>query len=186
MSDRGGRSFEKITRSDLGRLAQLALTNFEAFFARNPRHPYFGRLRLICLLQTAAKHYVEPDRCLSPDQREGGVNDFDVCGFFETVPGRHLYPQRKVSLDFGPSKFGRHPADGEQYRGRRVDVVWRDIRIDRAETAAEALRGYLRDAPPGSSAGTYWSAKPVVVLWPLTQLGEVIWEPLQLSLRLIS
>jgi hypothetical protein len=114
MSDRAGRSFEKITRSDLERLSQLALINFEEFFACNPDHPYVGRLRLICLLQTAAKHYVEPDRCVTSDQKAGGVNDFDVCGFFETMPGRHLYAQRKVNLDFRPSRFGRHPKDGEQ------------------------------------------------------------------------
>jgi putative ABC transport system substrate-binding protein len=91
MSDRAGRSFEKITRSDLERLASLALSNFEEFFARDPRHPYVRRLWLICLLQTAAKHYVEPDQG-NQESTEGGVNDFDVCGFFETVPKSTFVP----------------------------------------------------------------------------------------------
>ncbi len=114
---------------------QLALSNFEKFFTWNPTHPYVGRLRLICLLQTAAKRYVEPDQG-TPDRGEGGVNDFDVCGFFQTVPGRHVYPRRKVSVDFGPSKFGHHPED-EGFTGRRVDVMWRDIEIKLAGARAQ-------------------------------------------------
>jgi hypothetical protein len=165
---------EKITLDDLKRLTHLALSNFEDFFSRNPGHDYVGRLRLICLLQTAAKHYVEPDLCTSPDQTWGGVNDFDVCGFFETVSGRHLYAQRKVNLDFGPSKFGRNPDDGEQYKGRRVDVMWRDIVINLGQTSVEAVQGYLRNARPGTSAHDHWAAKPAVVLWPKEQLGHVI------------
>ena len=39
---------------------------------------YAGRLRLICLCQGAARHYVEHDH---------GVWDFDLWGFFQEVPG---------------------------------------------------------------------------------------------------
>jgi hypothetical protein len=179
MSARAGRSFEKITRSDLERLASLALGDFGEFFVHNPRHPYVGRLRFICLLQTAAKHYVEPDQG-NAKSRRGGVNDFDVCGFFETVPNRHLYPQRKVNFDFGSSKFGRHPEDDEKYQGRRVDVMWRDIRIKPGETPTDAVGRYLRNAAPGSSAD-FWAAKPVVMLWP--KVGQVIWGPLPRLIR---
>jgi hypothetical protein len=140
MSDRANRSFEKITRNDLKHLCRLAFSNFEDFFKRNPEHPYHGRLRLIYLLQTAAKHYIEPDQCRSPHQTEGGVNDFDICGFFETMVGRHLYPQRKCNVDFGPSKFGRNSDDGERFEGRRVDVMWRDIPREATESPASARR----------------------------------------------
>jgi hypothetical protein len=116
MSNRANRSFENITPDDLKHLSQLALNNFEDFFRRNPKHPYVGRMRLICLLQTAAKHYVEPDQGNSKS-RKGGVNDFDVCGIFEAIPNRHLFARRKCQLDFGPSKFGRNPDDDNDSKG---------------------------------------------------------------------
>jgi hypothetical protein len=159
MSNRANRSFEIITRDDLKHLGQLALSNFADFFARNPHHAYLGRLRLICLLQTAAKHYVEPDQCRKPDQRCGGVNDFDVCGFFQAVPGQHLFPRRKCKLDFGPSKFGRHPKEGKRIEGRRVDVVWRDIVMEPPETPIDSVRRHLRSASSRSSAH-FWAANP--------------------------
>jgi hypothetical protein len=174
MSDSKNRSFERITLDDLARLAQLALGNFEGFFARNPKHPYNGKLRLICLLQTAAKHYVDPDKCIEAEQRWGGVNDFDVCGFFQAVPGRPLFAQRKCALDFGPSRFGRNPNEGERFEGRRVDVMWRSIDVRMSESPIESVQRYLRDGPIGSSAG-YWVVKPVVILWPSKDLGRAIW-----------
>ena len=173
MSDYANRSFERITPDDLGRIGQLALSDFEDFFARNPKHPYNGQLRLICLLQTAAKHYVNPDKCIEPDQRSGGVNDFDVCGFFQAIPRRRLFAQRKTQLDFGPSKFGRNPNEGERFKGRRVDVMWRSIDIFNSETPIESVQRYLEEARTRSFA--YWAAKPVVVLWPSGDLGRVIW-----------
>jgi len=73
-------------RWENGRVVRRALSNFEEFFKHNLSHPYLGRLRLICLLQTAAKHFVDPDECLEQSQRCGGENDFDVSGFFQAVP----------------------------------------------------------------------------------------------------
>jgi hypothetical protein len=173
LSHSKNRSFERITLDDLGHLAQLALNDFKGFFARNPEHPYKGQLRLICLLQTAAKHFVDPDKCIEAEQRWGGVNDFDVCGFFQVVPGRRLFPQRKRKLDFGASRFGRNPDEGERFEGRRLDVMWRSIDMLKSETPIESVQRYLQDARAGSP--TYWSAKPVVVLWLGKDLGRVIW-----------
>ncbi len=176
MSHSANRSFERITTGDLARLAQLASRNFEEFFARNPGHAYRKQLRLICLLQTAAKHYVDPDQCVERNQTWGGVNDFDVCGFFQAIPARPLYARRHGRLDFGPSKFGRNPDEGERYKGRRVDVLWRAIDMPSSKTPIESVQQYLRDAPPKSSA-KYWAAKPVVVLWPQDYFGQIIWRP---------
>lgn len=176
MSNNANRSFERITRDDLMRLAQLALGNFDDFFTRNPGHTYNGQLRLICLIQHTAKHYVDPDQCVEPDQKCGGVNDFDVCGFFQAIPGRHLFAQRRCKLDFGPSKFGRNPEEGERFKGRRVDVLWRSIDMPASETPIESVQRYLRDAPPNSSAKC-WAAKPVVVLWPSKEFDRTIWRP---------
>ena len=64
------RSFEKIKRTDLARLADLALGDLRGQFKRNPRsRVYEKRLMLLCLCQGAAQHYVDGDR---------GVNDFDI------------------------------------------------------------------------------------------------------------
>ncbi len=38
----------------------------------------------------------------------------------KAVPGQHLFPRRKCKLDFGPSKFGRHPKKAKASRA----VVW--------------------------------------------------------------
>jgi hypothetical protein len=168
MSNNANRSFERIMRNDLARLARLALSNFDDFFAIHPDHPYAGRLRLICLMQTAAKHYVSPDRCAAPNQTWGGVNDFDVCGFFESVPGRPLYARRISRMDFGPSKFGHNPDDGDCYTGRRVDVMWRSI--DMPLSPIESVQALLREERTVSAR--WWGAKAAVVLWPSMDLGE--------------
>jgi hypothetical protein len=152
------------------------LDDFDDFFTRYPQHPYHGQLRLICLLQTAAKHYVDPDHCLEPNQTWGGVNDFDVCGFFEAVPRRQLCPRRRSTVDFGPSKFGRNPDDGEHFKGRRVDVLWRSINMRASETPIESVQRYLRNAPANSSA-RLWVAKPVIALWPYEDFDRTIWRP---------
>jgi hypothetical protein len=78
-------------------------------------------------------------------------------------------------LDFGPSKFGRNPEDGKHFVGRRVDVMWSSIKIELAESPIEAVQRYLQNALAKSSA-EWWAAKPVVVLWPTKDLGQMIWQ----------
>jgi hypothetical protein len=130
MSNSRNRSYEKITRGDLGHLANLALTDFKSFFQRNARrHPYSDRLMLVCLCQGAARHYVDPYRVLSSD-REGGVHDFDVWGFFRQHPDERPFPPgRQGFADFGLSRFGRDPDDEPRFTGRRVDVLGRSIEV---------------------------------------------------------
>jgi hypothetical protein len=177
LSDSPHRSFERITRDDLARLARLALADLDDLFNRKPHlRTHAGQLRLICLIQSAAKHYVDPDRLVEPEQRWGGVNDFDLCAFFEAVPG-HPFPSRRTGKqDFGSSKFGRDPTENERFKGRRVDVFGRSISMPASETSIEAVQRYLRDAPPKSSA-KYWAAKPVIVLWPSNEFDRNIWTP---------
>jgi hypothetical protein len=169
MSASADRSFESITRDDLSQLAQLALSCFEDFFACNPEHPYRGRLRLICLVQGGAKHYVDPDLQIEPNQRWGGVNDFDVCGFFQAVPGRSLFARRRCELDFSPDSGG-----SGRFKGRRVDAMWRSLDVQVSEAPIEAVQRYLRCSRPNTSA-RYWAGRPVVVIWPSEDLGRIIW-----------
>jgi hypothetical protein len=75
-----------IIPSDLARLAQIALDDFADLCQRQEySRRYADRLRLICLCQGAARHYVHGDR---------GVWDFDLWGFFEEVRG-HPFPYRR-------------------------------------------------------------------------------------------
>jgi hypothetical protein len=174
MSNSASRSFKKITRADLGRLSSLALTDFEDFFRRHQQwRPYRQRLLLICLCQGAASHYVTPRRGVATD-REGGVNNFDVWGFFRDQPnGRPFPPRRHGRQDFGPSKFGRNPKDKSRFTGRRVDVLARSIDKRRSENAIQAVQRYLRLRRAKSAR--LLAERPVVVLWPSKMVGQTIW-----------
>jgi hypothetical protein len=161
------RSFARIKRTDLARLAKIAHDDF-ADLCRRQKYAsqYANRLRLICLCQGAAGHYVHHDR---------GVQDFDLWGFFEEDRS-HAFPyRRRGEHDFGLSKFGRNPDDGDAFKGRRVDVIGRSIRMSRNETPIEAVQHYLREARTESAS--LLAERPVVVVWPARYRGRVIWDP---------
>jgi hypothetical protein len=166
MSDSPHRSFERIKRDDLDRLAQIALDDFAALWQRKKRlSVYADRLRLICLCQGAAQHYVHGDR---------GVQDFDLWGFFQEVSGRQFPPRRPATHDFGPSRFGRNPDDGPKYKGRRVDVMGRSISIPTSTPPIESVRRYF-EAKRTDSARLL-AERPVIVVWPLEERGRIIWD----------
>lgn len=175
MSNSRYRSFEKITRADLRRLSMLAHADFDTFFRRHERwRRYSDRLILICLCQGAARHYVEPNRVVTSD-REGGVNDFDVWGFFRDRPNDRPFPPRRHGFqDFGPSKFGRNPNDKPRFTGRRVDVLGRSISMLRSETPIQSVQRYLREGRTESSRRL--AERPVVVVWPSEDCGRIIWK----------
>jgi hypothetical protein len=137
MSQASEYSFEKITKADLARLAKLALTDLESLFIRHPHTSglYQDRLLALCLCQGAADHYVN---------REHGVKDFDVWAFFREHPRQRFPPRRIGHADFGHSKFGRHP-DDEGYKGRRVDIIGRSIKVVSCEDAMAAIQRYFRE-----------------------------------------
>lgn len=165
MSSSPHRSFELITQDDLARLAQIALEDLKELFRRREySRAYADRLRLICLCQGAARHYVHHDR---------GVQDFDLWGFFDQLPSRPFPPRRRGKCDFGPSRFGRNPEDGPRFEGRRVDVIGRSISIPEGEAPVEAVRHYLREGR--TTSARLLSGRPVVVVWPANSCGRVVW-----------
>ena len=167
MSNSPNRSFARITPDDLARLAQIVLDDFADLCQRKEYcRRYADRLRLICLCQGAARHYVHHDR---------GVCDFDLWGFFEEVPGHPFPYRRRGEHDFGPSKFGRNPDDGDPFKGRRVDVIGRSIRMSDDKTPTAAVQRYPREARTESAA--LLAERPVVVVWPGEDFGRVIWDP---------
>ncbi len=166
MSNSPHRSFEKITRDDLARLAQIARADFADLCQRQEySSPYADRLRLLCLCQGAARHYVHGDR---------GVQDFDLWGFFEAIPDHKFPYRRRGTHDFGTSKFGRNPDDGDSFKGRRVDVIGRSISMAENETSIESLLRYLREKRTKSAR--LLAERPVIVVWPEKYLGQIIWD----------
>jgi hypothetical protein len=175
MSNSANRSFERITAGDLRRLSTLALADSGGLFQRYERwRPYRSRLMLICLCQGAAVHYVTPQKGAASD-RSGGVNDFDVWGFFRDRTNDRPFPFRRHGRqDFGPSKFGRNPNEEARFTGRRVDVLGRSIEKRCSEAPIEAVRRYLQIS--NTQSARRLAERPVVVLWPSTWRGRVIWK----------
>jgi hypothetical protein len=164
------RSYARITKSDLKKLAALAMADLESFFERKPAtaRRYQNRLLALAFCQGAAEHYVRPGR---------GVKDFDVWAFFASGPAQPFPYRRRGKVDFGTSKFGRHPND-TGFKGRGVDVLGRDIPISKSETPTAAIRRYLRTSP--NKTPHLLALRPVVLLTPPRLLGKVIWDPLMM------
>jgi len=159
------RSYERIDPVDLARLSDLATRDREEFFAQKPQmHQIYGaRLIFVALCQGAALHYVDG---------KTGVRDFDVWSFYSAHPEKALPARRKRTVDFGPSKFGRHPAD-ERFLGRRVDLFLRSIPSRPEASAIESLRAYLSLAATQSAKEL--SKKAVVLIDPHHLRGQVVW-----------
>ncbi len=102
------------------------------------------------------------------------MQDFDVWGFFAAIPGRAFPCRRRGARDFGPSKFGRNPDDGEGFKGRRVDVIGRSIAMAENETSIASAQRYLREKRTMSAR--LLSQRPVIGLWPQDYCGRLIWS----------
>jgi hypothetical protein len=162
-----GRSYAKLGKEDLRRLAALALADRNEFFSRHPDWARFYRGRVLCtaLCQGAAQHYVRGDV---------GINDFDVYTFYATHPKRAWYAKRRGVLDFGDSKFGRS-IDKPKFVGRRVDLLGRGIPATPRENPKRALLRYLQTSH--TKTARLLAEKAVVLLEPSRCLGEIIWPP---------
>lgn len=160
-----GRSYERITREDLARLARIARCDLADLFARKPRYsPLARRLVCIALCQGAAQHLLDG---------ENGVKDFDVWAFFAAHPDDPPFPwrRRKVS-DFGDPKFGRSP-DAASFVGRRVDLLGRTIDDPAKTDPAAVLREYLSEGR--TKTARRLSEKAAMLLEPTDLLGTVAW-----------
>jgi hypothetical protein len=166
------RSFEKIEKSDLIRLGEIAIEVLKQELAQ--RHGILeldeSQISNICLCQGSAEHYLNYE-----SRKSCGVNDFDVWAFFEPQKFFRFGNKKAATADFGPSKFGRSPLDPKSFTGRRVDVFWRAI-----------PKGY--DPNPGSDIQEYFlesefatacelKKKSVIAVWPRMEAGDVLWNP---------
>ena len=68
-----------------------------------------------------------------------------------------------------------NPDDGDRFKGRRVDVIGRSIRMPENETPIESVQRYLREA--GSESARLLSERPAIVVWPPNDCGRIVWPP---------
>jgi hypothetical protein len=158
------RSHERITKSDLRRLGEIAAFDRESLFTRHPRLAvYRERLFAVALCQGAALHYLDG---------KNGVKDFDVWSFFRADPARTFPYRRNASADFGDPRFGKSP-DWEHYVGRRVDLLGRSLPVPEDESPVEALQAYLSSGSTASARAL--AKKAMILIYPENQLGQVVW-----------
>jgi hypothetical protein len=160
------RSHEPIEAADLGRLAAIARADREEFFARKPH--WRADVLCVALCQGAALHYVDG---------RNGVKDFDVYTFYAESPEAGQFPARRIArIDFGPSRFGRHPDDPPRFTGRRVDLCARSLPVPPDADPVDSVRAYLREGR--TETARHLALKAVVIIEPEPLRGHVAWpEP---------
>ena len=163
------RSFERITRSDLKRLARIASAEREDFFERHPEWAMLYRKRMVCaaLCKDAALHFVNGST---------GVDVFDVWTFYAEHPEAPFPFQQLAKADFGKSKFGRDAANPEAYQGRRVELRGRSLDCKPGDDPIEVLQRYLRSGETPSAREL--RDKAVVLIEPEQFPGYVVWPSL--------
>ena len=163
------RSFERITKADLNRLARIARTEREEFFGRHPEWAMLYRKRLICvaLCNDAALHFINGST---------GVDVFDVWTFYAEHP-EAAYPFHQLAkADLGKSKFGRDAANPDAYEGRRIELRSRSLDCKPGDDAIEVVQRYLRSGETTSAREL--RGKAVVLIEPKQFLGLVVWPSL--------
>ena len=165
MLDRLERSLAKFDASDLKRLADIAARDRARFFARNPRWGtlYRDRLIAVALCQGGALHFVNGIN---------GVKDLDVWAFYAEHPEAPLPWRRRGKVDYGASKFGRHPDDHELI-GRRVDLLARSIAANVSADPVSTVQKYLQEGNTESARAL--QSGGVVLLEPEPLRGQVAW-----------
>lgn len=159
------RSFATITTHDLKRILKLAKSDVELFFQKYPKYGknYRGAEALIALGQGAALHYID---------KKNGIKDFDVW-FFYSKRTVSLPYRRRGKVDFGPSKFGKHP-DDKEYAGRRIDILMRSDPFFSRKNGHQSLVRYLTNS--NTQTAKKLSHKAMIGLWPNAVFGKILWR----------
>ena len=163
------RSFERITRSDLKKLARIETAERGDFFARHPEWALLYRKRVICavLCKDAALHFVNGST---------GVDAFDVWTFYAEHAEAPFPFQQLEKADFGKSKFGSDAANPDAYQGRRIELRGRSLDCKPDDDPIEVLQRYLRSGATPSARDL--RDKAVVLIEPERYLGYVVWPSL--------
>ena len=163
------RSFERITKSDLKKLARIARSEHEEFFGRHPEWAMLYRKRLLCvvLCKDAALHFVNGST---------GVDEFDVWTFYAEHSEAPFPFQQLSKADFGKSKFGRDAAIPDAYLGRLIELRGRSLDCKPGDDPIDVLQRYLRSGETPSAREL--REKAVVLIEPERFLGYVVWPSL--------
>ena len=163
------RSFERITKSDLKKIARIARSEREEYFERHPEWAMLYRKRVVgvALCKDAALHFVNGST---------GVDGFDVWTFYAEHSEAPFPFQQVVKVDFGKSKFGRDAANPDAYQGRRVELRGRSLDCKAGDDPIEVLQRYLRAGETPSAREL--RDKAVVLIEPEKFLGYVVWPSL--------
>jgi hypothetical protein len=160
------RSYEPIGDDQLARLSAIAAADLADRIARRPQWtPYAKRIICVCLCQGAALHFVDG---------VGGVKDLDVWTFLAAATVGAFPPRWRTVADFGPSPHGRHPADGEGFAGRRVDLYCRSLDEPPHVEPLAALERYLSRPRTGSARRLV--GKAVVLVDPPGLRGTIAYS----------
>ncbi|WP_163833394.1 hypothetical protein [Spartinivicinus ruber] len=87
--------------------------------------------------------------------------------------GINLPCRRRGVVDFGQSKFGKHP-DVTEYEGRTVDVLMRSDKAFNNTTAESGIANYL--SKPRTKTARLLAQKAVIGLYPENIFGKVMWQ----------
>lgn len=162
------RSYEALTNDDLGRLSAIAQNVLRDRVFRTPvGRQYKDRLILLALCQGAAQHHLDG---------AAGVKDFDVWAFFRGGIEKPFPWRARWRADFGPSRFGRHPAD-RGYLGRRVDVMGRSVPAIGAN-GEDAVLAWLHGK---SKSARLLVKRPAIGLFPQALFAKPLWSPISPS-----
>lgn len=166
------RSFERISKADLKKLARLARAERDDFFSRHNEWAILYRRRIICtaLCQEAALHYLNGST---------GVREFNVWTFYAEHPEAQFPFQQITKRDFGKSRFGQDSQSPEAYEGRRVELQGRSLDCKPGDDPIEVLQQYLKGGDTPSAREL--REKAVVLLEPEKYLGYVVWPSLAVS-----
>ena len=168
----GNRSFERITKTDLKKLARIVRAEREDFFGRHREWAILYRKRVVgaALCEGAALHYLNGTT---------GVDGFNVWTFYAEHPEAPFPFQHISRLDFGKSRFGQDPVSPEAYQGRRVELQGRSLDCKPGDDPIEVLQNYLKAGATPSAREL--RGKAVVLLEPDQYLGYVVWPSLAFS-----
>lgn len=159
------RSYATITKHDLKKILRLAKSDVDLFFDKYPKYgkQYKGTEVLIALGQGAALHYIN---------KKTGIKDFDVW-FFYSKRSVSLPYRRRGKVDFGASKFDKHP-DDKEYTGRRIDILMRSDSFFRRNDEHQSLIKYLTNRKTHTAMKL--SEKAMIGLFPNSVFGKTLWR----------
>lgn len=157
----GDKSEWQITEGDLRRLGEIGLKEHKDFFARNARlaAEYEDRLLMVCLRQSAARHYADPGF-------NEGFGDLDIWLFYEVNP-RVRFPDRAHNRTNKP-----------RHKGKDVDVLRRAVVLDPSADALDGrVEAVLRHIERRRKATRRRDRKPdaLVGIFPDHVAGKVLW-----------